>query len=119
MSAAGSFRRSFLVAAVLAAAGFFVLGYGALKLTPEGNPIAIIWPADAFALCLMVRYARGWRERFAMLAAIFVAGLFVNGLAGAKPLAIFGYSLVDTLQLALCLMLMGPMRALCAMQWIS
>ena len=66
MSAAGSFfRKSFLAATLVAAAGFFVLGYGALKLTPEGNSIAIIWPADAFALCLMVRYARGWRERIA------------------------------------------------------
>jgi signal transduction histidine kinase len=113
VSAAESFfRRSFLIAAFLAAAGFFVLGYGALKLTPEGNSIAIIWPADAFALCLMVRYARGWRERGAMLAAIFVSALFVNGLAGANAFLTFGYSLVDTLQLALCLMLMGPMRAL-------
>jgi signal transduction histidine kinase len=88
------------------------LGLGALKLTPEGSTIAIIWPADAFALCLMLRHARGWRERTAMLAAIFVADLFVNGLAGSNAILTLGYSLVDTLELALCLVMAGPMRAL-------
>jgi hypothetical protein len=27
--------------------GFFVLGYGAIRLTPQGSSTAIIWPADA------------------------------------------------------------------------
>ena len=113
MPATGSFfRKSFLAATLVAAAGFFVLGYGALRLTPEGSSVAIIWPADAFALSLMVRYARGWRERSAMLVAIFVIDLFVNGLAGSNALLTAGYSLVDTLELALCLMLIGPLRAL-------
>ena len=113
MPAAGSFfRKSFLVAAFLAAAGFFVLGYGAFRLTPAGNSIAFIWPADAFALCVILRYARGWRERFAMLGAIFAIDLLLNGLGGANAILTVGYSLIDTLEIALCLALAGPMRAL-------
>jgi len=111
--ATGSFfRKSFLVATLVAAAGFFVLGYGAIRLRPEDSSIAIIWPADAFALSLMVRYARGWRERSAMLVTLFVVDLFVNGLGGSNALLTAGYSLVDILELALCLLLIGPLRAL-------
>ena len=112
LAGGSSFRKSFLAAAFVAAAGFFVLGYGAIKLTPEGSSVAIIWPADAFALSLILRYAKGWRERGAMLAILFVTDLFVNGLAGSGPVLIAGYSAVDILELALCLHLAGPMRAL-------
>ncbi|HET7085765.1 MAG TPA: ATP-binding protein [Rhizomicrobium sp.] len=105
-------RQQSVAAAALAGAGFFVLGYGALRLSPQGSSIAIIWPADAFALCLILRYAQGWRERAAMLAVIFTVDLFVNRLAGANAVLTLGYSLVDTLELALCLVLVGPMRAL-------
>ena len=59
LAGGSSFRKSFLAAAFVAAAGFFVLGYGAIKLTPEGSSVAIIWPADAFALSLILRYAKG------------------------------------------------------------
>jgi signal transduction histidine kinase len=105
-------RRDFLIAVLCATAGFFVLGYGAIRLTPPGSPTAIIWPADAFALCLMLRYARGWRERAVMLAGIFIAGLFCNGLGAAPAPLTIGYALVDTLALALCLALVGQRRAL-------
>jgi len=44
------FRKEFIVATLLAAGGFFLLGYGAILLTPDGSSTAIIWPADAFAL---------------------------------------------------------------------
>ena len=106
------FRKEFIAAALLAAVGFFALGYGAIRLTPEGSSTAIIWPADAFALCLMLRYARGWRERAVMLAGIFAGDLFSNGLGGSGPVLTLGYSLVNTLELALCLMLIGHRRTL-------
>ena len=112
LAAGSSFRKSFLAVALLAAVGFFALGYAALKLTPEGSSVAIIWPADAFALCLTLRYARGWRERGVLLAVLFVTDLFVNGLAGDNAVLVTGYSAVDILELALCLHLAGPMRAL-------
>jgi signal transduction histidine kinase len=108
----GFFRKEFIAATLLAAIGFLVLGYGAIRLTPEGSSTAIIWPADAFALCLMLRYARGWRERAVMLAGIFAGDLFSNGLGGSGPVLTLGYSLVNTLELALCLMLTGHRRTL-------
>ena len=43
-----------MTAALLAAVGFFALGYGAILLTGDSSPTAIMWPADAFALCLML-----------------------------------------------------------------
>jgi len=106
------FRKSFLAVAALAAVGFFVLGYSAIHLTPDGSSTAIIWPADAFALCLMLRYARGWRERAVMLTGIFIADLFSNGLSGSNIVLTIGFSLINTLELALCLLLIGHRRAL-------
>ena len=106
------FRKEFIAAALLAAVGFFALGYGAIRLTPEGSSTAIIWPADAFALCLMLRYARGWRERAVMLAGVFAGDLLSNGLGGSNPVLTLGYTLVNTLELALCLMLVGHRRTL-------
>jgi signal transduction histidine kinase len=110
--AASFLRKDFLVAAFCATAGFFALGYGAILLTPQGSPTAIIWPADAFALCLMLRYARGWRERAVMLAGILIADLFSNGLGVASAPLTIGYALINTLELALCLALVGQKRAL-------
>lgn len=113
MPATGSFfRKSFLVAALLAAVGFFALGYNAILLTPDGSSTAIMWPADAFALCLMLRYANGWRERAVMLTGIFIADLFSNGLSGSNIVLTIGYSLINTLELALCLLLIGHRRVL-------
>jgi signal transduction histidine kinase len=106
------FRREFVLAALVASAGFFLLGYGAIRLTPPESSTAIIWPADTFALCLMLRYARGWRERGVMLTGIFIGDLFSNGLGGSGVVLPLGYSLVNTLELALCLALIGPRRAL-------
>ena len=111
-ASASFFRKDFLAAALLATVGFFVLGYGAILLTPPASSTAIIWPADAFALCLMLRYARDWRERGVMLAGVFAADLFSNGLGGSGPLLTVGYSLVNALELALCLALVGRRRAL-------
>src|SRR5882757_8123380 len=101
MLAAGSFlRRDFVAAAGIASVGFFLLGYGAIRLNPPGSSTAIIWPSDAFALCLMLRYARGWRERGLMLAGIFVGDLFCNGLSGSGMAMTLGYALINTLELA-------------------
>ena len=81
--------KEFVAVALIAAVGFFLLGYGAIRLTAGQSPTAIIWPADAFALCLMLRYARGWRERVVMLMGVFIADLLGNGLGNiAAPLTI-------------------------------
>lgn len=90
--------------------GFFAFGYGAILVTADAGSTAILWPGDAFALCVMLRYARGWRQNALILAGVFVADLFSNSLGGTPPLLTFGYSLVNTLEIALCLVLAGPGR---------
>jgi signal transduction histidine kinase len=105
-------RTDFVAAALCATFGFFALGYCAILLTPEGSSTAILWPANAFALCVMLRYARGWRERGIILTGIFIGDLFSNGLGGSGVVLTVGYSLVNALELALCLMLAGPRRVL-------
>ena len=105
-------RKEFVAVSILAAVGFFLLGYGAIRLTAGQSPTAIIWPADAFALCLMLRYANGWRERIVMLAGIFIADLFGNGLGNISAPLTIGFSLVNTLELSLCLALVGQRRML-------
>jgi len=113
LPAAGScFHKPFLVAALLAAVGFFTLGYGAILLTGDSSPTAIMWPADAFALCLMLRYASNWRQRAIMLSGIFLADMFSNGMGGSGSALTLGYSLVNTLELMLCLFLIGFRRVL-------
>jgi len=111
-AATGVFRQTFIIAALSASLGFFALGFGAIQITGGGSSTAIIWPADAFALCVMLRFARGWNERGVMLAGIFIADLFGNGLGGATAVLTLGYSLVNVLELALCLLLVGHRRAL-------
>jgi integral membrane sensor domain MASE1 len=102
-----------LAATLLAAVGFFLLGFGAIRLTPQGSPIAIMWPANAFALCLMLRYGRGWRDYSIMLAGTFVGDLFGNGLgAGSSMVQTVGYSLANALEMGVCLALVGKVRAL-------
>jgi len=92
--------------------GFFALGYGAILLTGDSSPTAIMWPADAFALCLMLRYAGDWRQRILILGGIFTADMVSNGLGGSGLVMTLGYSLVNTLELMLCLALVGFRRVL-------
>ena len=88
-------RRAYLAAAM--ALGFFALGYGAILISRQGQAIAAIWPATAFALCLVLRNARSNADIAWLLAAMFPAGLVANALGGS-PLALnIGYSLINIL----------------------
>ena len=106
------FSREFLVAAFVAATGFFVLGYGAILIMPPGNSAAVIWPATAFAACVILRHARGWTQRSVMLAGVAVADLMNNGLGGDRIVMTIGYSLVNVLELAVALALSSPLRSM-------
>ncbi len=94
--------RNLLVATAVTGLGFFLLGYGAILVMPKANSAAVIWPATAFAACMILRHARGWRERGLMLAAVFVTDLFNNALGGDRALMVLGYSLINTAELAWC-----------------
>ncbi len=102
----------FLTAALAAAAGFFALGYGAILIMPPSNSAAVIWPATAFAACVILRYARGWTERAVMLGGVIVADLLNNGLGGDSALMTLGYTLVNVLELAFALAIAGPGRTM-------
>ena len=107
MTGSGFIRKELAWATLAAALGFFVLGYGAILIMPKANSAAVIWPATAFAACVILRHARDWRERALMLAAIFFTDLLNNGLGGDTALMVLGYRLVNTCELALVLVLAG------------
>lgn len=74
--------------------GFFLLGYGSLQLTGHGRMIALIWPANAFAVCMIVRQSRSRLQDVSMLTAAFIAQVAIN-LAVRAPLPVTaGFSIV-------------------------
>ena len=101
---------SFWRAALATTIGFFVLGYGAILVTGDAGSTAILWPGNAFALCVMLRHARGWGQNGIILAGVFLADLLSNSLGGTPPLLTLGYSLINTLEITLCLAMAGPGR---------
>lgn len=87
--------------------GFLLLGTGAVLIAPPGNSAAVIWPATAFAACMILRNAQSTSDRFTLLAAVFAADLINNALGGDQALVVLGYSLVNTAELALVLLVAG------------
>ncbi len=80
--------------------GFFLLGYGGLLLTGHGRMIALIWPANAFAVCMVVRLSRSRRQDILMLAAMLIAEVGIN-LAARAPFSVnAGFSIVSLIQVA-------------------
>jgi len=95
-------RRAYLALAM--ALGFFALGYAAILISRHGQAIAAVWPATAFALCLVLRNARSDADIAWMLAAMLPAGLAANALGGS-PLGLnIGYSLINILAVWLSLL---------------
>jgi signal transduction histidine kinase len=77
-------------------AGFFLLGYGGILLAGgNSNQSSPIWPATAFALCMLIRLSRSRGEDLAILGAILIAGLCANTLGGASPVLSIGFSLTN------------------------
>ena len=97
----------FLATTLVAGIGFFVLGYGAILLMPKANSAAIIWPATAFATCVIVRNTKGWLQRATVLAAILVADLFNNGLNGDTAAITIAFTLINIAELALAVAIAG------------
>jgi signal transduction histidine kinase len=93
-----SMIRAFWLAAVTFA-GFFVLGYGGIVIAGSGgHQAALIWPATAFGLCILLRLSRSRADDAVMLAAILAAGLSANIVGGAAPLLTIGFSLINLLE---------------------
>ncbi|MBN9544628.1 MAG: MASE1 domain-containing protein [Alphaproteobacteria bacterium] len=75
--------------------GFFLLGYGGITLTGHGRMIALIWPANAFAVCMMVRLSRSRLQDILMLAAVLVAEVAINLAVRAPTPVTIGFSIVS------------------------
>ena len=86
--------------AFLTAAGFFALGYGGMTISGHGRMIGLIWPATAFAVCMIVRLSRSRKMDLVLLAAAALGELGVN-LAFKAPLVIIvGFGAVGLLEIS-------------------
>ncbi len=83
---------------LLTGLGFFLLGYGGIQATGHGRMIALIWPATAFAVCMIARLSRSRRQDLAMLAAICVAEACINLAMSAPPMVTLGFGIVSLLE---------------------
>jgi signal transduction histidine kinase len=85
-----------VILAVIAFAGFLILGYGGIAIAGGNSHHASpVWPATAFGICILLRLSRSRRDDAVMLTAIFLAGLLANLMGGARPTMIIGYSLIN------------------------
>jgi signal transduction histidine kinase len=100
-------------AALVTGAGYFLLGYGSVQLSGHERMISLVWPATAFAVCMVVRLSRSWRQDLLMLAAASVAHLAVNIAVGAPHLVTLGFGLLGLMEMGgavVAIRLMGPRR---------
>lgn len=88
-------RTRMLWQSALTGIGFFILGYGGIQLTGHGRMIALIWPANAFAVCMMVRLSRSRLQDVLMLAAALIAEVAINLAVKAPGVVTLGFSLVS------------------------
>ena len=84
----------------LTGVGFFILGYGGLLLSSRGHMIALIWPANAFAACMLLRLSRSRIEDSLMLAATAVAEILINAVSGASLVLTIGFVAASLVQVA-------------------
>jgi signal transduction histidine kinase len=84
--------------ALITGAGFFLLGYGGIQISGHGRMIALIWPANAFVVCMMVRLSRSRLQDLAMLGATLAAEIGVNIAVGAPALVNLGFAAVSMIE---------------------
>ena len=92
--------RRILWISLIAGAGYFLLGYGGIRISGHERMIATIWPATAFAVCMIVRLSRSRRQDLAMLAAAFVAHIAINVAVGAPNLVTLGFALLGLMEVS-------------------
>jgi signal transduction histidine kinase len=104
--------RKFLLATLVTGLGFFILGSGAMLLMPRANSAAVIWPATAFAACMIVRQGRGRVQRAIMLGTVLVADLFNNALNGDSAAIVIVFTAINIAELALAVTIVARGRRL-------
>ena len=90
--------KSDLAVAAFTCLGFIVLGYGGILLSDGvSHNVAVIWPATAFGMCVILRQSRGPRRDAILLTAILLGGLAANGATGKPFLINISYSIANVL----------------------
>ena len=93
----GAMRFRALWLALTTGAGFFLLGLGGILLSGRAT-VALIWPASAFGLCMMLRLSRSRTQDVSMLAAIFLAQFGVTvTMATSLPLSL-GFAAIAVIE---------------------
>jgi signal transduction histidine kinase len=88
-------------AAAATAIGFFLLGFGGIYLSAgQGNSVAVIWPATAFGMCMLLRLSRNIQNDALLLGAVLIGDLLANGLEGASWPMNISYSLINVADVA-------------------
>jgi signal transduction histidine kinase len=98
---------------LITGAGFFLLGYGGIRITGHGRMIALIWPANAFVVCMIVRLSRSRLQDIAMMAAALAAEIGINIVVGAPALIDLGFTAVSLIEIVASLIavrLLGSRR---------
>ncbi len=87
------------LAAAVTFLGFFLLGYGGILVSAGlGHSVAVVWPATAFGMCMLLRLSRNGRTDAVLLTAILLAGLLANGLQGDPVFETVSYSVINVLE---------------------
>ena len=90
--------KSDLAIAAFTCLGFFLLGYGGILLSDAvSHNVAVVWPATAFGMCVLLRQSRGPRRDIILLTAILLGGLAANGATGKPFLVNLSYSITNVL----------------------
>jgi len=102
-----------LCLAAITGAGFFALGLVSIQLPGHGRMITVIWPATAFALCMLLRQSRSRAQDIAMLVAAVAAEIGINAAVGTPPLLNLGFTLIALAEIvtaAIGIRRFGPKR---------
>jgi integral membrane sensor domain MASE1 len=84
--------------ALLTGGGFFLFGWGGIMIWGgNAHSSSPIWPATAFALCIILRLSRSRADDVAMVASILPAGILANLLGGAPWPATLGFAVINML----------------------
>ncbi len=86
--------------ALIAGCGFFLLGYSSVLLSGPAPTVSLIWPASAFAFCLLLRFSRSRAQDAIILAAIFLAQFCLTAVTGRSLMLGLGYSVIAVVELA-------------------
>ena len=88
----------------------FLLAWASVAFTRETNTVAAIWPADAVALALLLRWARTFREKTLLILGVVLLEACADLLYGSSLPFSFALSACNGLGLAVSAVLLRKLR---------